>query len=147
VSSTGSYEKVLLDESFTCIVRAEHPLAGGKLTLARYCAAAHLLVTPRGTPGSFVDDALAAIGRARRIAVAVPHFLVVPHLIASSDLVATLATRVASTFATALGLVQMTPPFAPPKFQMAVAWHDRNHQDLPNRWLREQLIAIAAELR
>jgi len=42
---------------------------------------------PRGTPGSFVDDALAAIGRTRRIALAVPHVLVVPYLIASSDLI------------------------------------------------------------
>ena len=31
----GSYEKVLFDESFTCIVRAAHPLASSKLTLPR----------------------------------------------------------------------------------------------------------------
>jgi DNA-binding transcriptional LysR family regulator len=143
----GSYEKVLFDESFTCIVRAKHPLADAKLTLPRYCAASHVLVAPRGTPGSLVDDALAAVGRTRRIAVAVPHFLVVPHLVANSDLVATLATRVASTFADALGLVQLAPPLALPKFQIAVAWHERNHDDPPHRWLREQLIAVAAELR
>jgi DNA-binding transcriptional LysR family regulator len=143
----GSYEKVLFDEAFTCIMRAKHPLARGKLTLSRYCAAAHLLVAPRGTPGSLVDDALSAIGRSRRIALAVPHFLVVPYLIASSDLIATLATRVAATFAETLGLVTMAPPFALPKFEMAVAWHERDHEDPPHRWLREQLLAVAAEVR
>jgi DNA-binding transcriptional LysR family regulator len=143
----GSYEKVLFDESFTCIVRKGHPLAKTNLTLPRYCAAPHLLVAPRGTPGSLVDNALSAIGRSRRIALAVPHFLVVPYLIASSDLIATLATRVATTFADTLGLVTMQPPLALPKFQMATAWHERNQDDPPHRWLREQLLAVAAELR
>lgn len=143
----GSYEKVLFEESFTCIVRAGHPLAAGRLTLPRYCAASHVLVAPRGTPGSFVDDALAAVGRTRRVALAVPHFLVVPHLIASSDLVATLAARVAATFTDALDLVQMAPPLALPRFQIALAWHERDHDDPPHRWLREQLLAVAAEVR
>jgi DNA-binding transcriptional LysR family regulator len=145
--SAGSYEKVLFDETFTCIVRAKHPLARSKLTLPRYCAASHLLVAPRGTPGSLVDSALAAVGRTRRIALAVPHFLVVPYLVAGSDLVATLATRVATTFADALDLVTMPPPLALPKIQIAVAWHERDHEDPPHRWLREQLFAVAAEMR
>lgn len=144
---TGTHEKVLFDESFTCVVRPNHPLAASKLTLARYCAARHLLVSPRGTPGSFVDDALTAIGRSRRIALAVPHFLVVPYLIAGSDLIATLATRVATTFAGALGLVTMSPPLTLPKFQMALSWHERDHDYPPHRWLREQVLAVAGEVR
>lgn len=143
----GGYEKVLFDEGFTCIVRAANPLAGGKLTLARYCSAAHLLVAPRGTPGSFVDDALAEHGRSRRIALAVPHFLVVPHIVAGSDLVATLASRVAALFTETLGLVAMPPPVQLPRFQIALAWHERNHQDAAHRWLREQVLAVAAEVR
>jgi DNA-binding transcriptional LysR family regulator len=106
-----------------------------------------VLVAPRGTPGSLVDDALHVLGRSRRIAAAVPHFLVGPHLIASSDLIATLATRVANTFADALDLVTMPPPLSLPKFQMAVAWHERNQDDPPHRWLREQLLTVAADVR
>lgn len=143
----GMYEKVLFDESFTCIVREGHALADKRMTLARYCAAAHLLVAPRGTPGSLVDDALAALGRSRRVAVAVPHFLVVPYLIASSDLIATLATRVAHTVADALRLVQMPPPIALPRFQIGVAWHERTRADPAHRWLRDQILAVAAEIR
>ncbi len=145
--SAGSYEKVLFDESFTCILRAGHPLAASKLTLARYCTVQHLLIAPRGTPGSFVDDALAALGKTRRVAVAVPHFLVVPYIIAGSDLVATLANRVAALFSETLGLVVVAPPVQIPKFQIALAWHERNHHDASHRWLREQLLAVAAEVR
>jgi DNA-binding transcriptional LysR family regulator len=143
----GSFEKILFDESFTCIVRKNHPLADTRLTLPRYCAAPHLLVAPRATPGSLVDDALAARGRSRRVALAVPHFLVVPYLIASSDLIATLATRVAATFADSLGLVMLPPPVELPRFEIALAWHERNRDDAAHRWLREQLLAVAAELR
>ena len=143
----GSYEKLLFDEGFTCIVRAEHPLAGGRMTLARYCAAAHVLVAPRGTPGSIVDTSLAEHGRSRRIALAVPHFLVVPYIVAGSDLVATLASRIAALFTETLGLVAMPPPVPLPRFQIALAWHERNHNDTPHRWLREQMLAVAAEVR
>src|SRR5262245_58388030 len=53
----GCYEKRLFPETFTCVVRAGHPVARRRLTIARYCALPHLLVAPRGTPGSIIDDA------------------------------------------------------------------------------------------
>jgi DNA-binding transcriptional LysR family regulator len=142
----GFYEKRLFAESFTCIVRAGHPLSRKRLTMARYCAASHLLVSPRGTPGSFVDDALAAVGKSRRVALVVPHFLVVPHVVAASDLVATLATRVAGLFAPLLGLEQLPPPFALSGFAIALTWHERQHHDPAHRWLREQIAAVARDL-
>jgi DNA-binding transcriptional LysR family regulator len=142
----GSYEKMLFDDSFSCIMRKHHPLAKSRMTLPRFCDAAHLLVAPRGTPGGFVDSALGALGRSRRVALAVPHFLVVPYLIASSDLIATLADRLATTFAATLGIVRMQPPLALPRLPIALAWHEREHNDPPHRWLREQIVAVAGEI-
>jgi DNA-binding transcriptional LysR family regulator len=138
---SGMFEKVAFEESFTCVMRADHPLAKSKLTLARYCETPHLMVSPGGTPGSFVDDALAAVGRTRRIAMAVPHFLVVPYVIESTDLIATLATRIALLFAKSLDLVLLPPPIPIPKFTIALAWHERNHHDAAQRWFREQILA------
>jgi DNA-binding transcriptional LysR family regulator len=140
----GSYEKVLFDESFTCVARKGHPLAGTRMTLPRYASASHVLVAPRGTPGSLVDDVLARAGRTRRVAVAVPHFLVVPFVVASTDLIATLPNRVATMLAEPLDLVRMPPPIEIDGFQMAMAWHERMHDDARHRWLREQLIAVSA---
>ena len=105
-----------------------------------------MLVAPRGTPGSIVDDALAAAGRQRRIAVAVPHFLVVPYVVAATDLIATLPTRIAMMFADTLKLACMEPPVEVPPFSMAMAWHERMHDDVRHRWLREQLLAVATEV-
>lgn len=142
---SGMFEKVILRESFTCVLRAGHPLARSRLTLARYCELAHLMVAPRGTPGSFVDDALAAAGRTRRVALAVPHFLVVPYVIAATDLVATLASRIAQLFSATLDLVMMPPPVAIAGFSIALTWHERNHHDPAQRWFRDQIAAVAAE--
>jgi DNA-binding transcriptional LysR family regulator len=143
--TSGMFEKILLHEDFTCVMRAGHPLAGARLTLPRYCDAQHLMVAPRGTPGSFVDDALAAAGRSRRVALAVPHFLVVPYVIAASDLIATLASRIAALFAATLDLVTVAPPVEVPRFAMALAWHERNHHDPAQRWFRDQLAAVTAD--
>ena len=68
-------------------------------------------------------------------------------MFANSDLVGTLPTRVASTFADMLGLERMQPPLPMPKFQLAATWHERTHEDPPHRWLREQVLAVAADLR
>lgn len=142
----GSYEKVLFAETFTCVLRAGHPLAGSRMTLARYTSLGHVLVAPRGTPGSLVDDALAAAGRTRRIAVGVPHFLVVPYVVAASDLVATVPTRLAALVADDAGLVRAAPPVELEPFDMAMAWHERVHGDAGHRWLREQLVAASADV-
>ena len=104
-------------------------------------------MAPRGAPGSIVDTALATVGRTRRIALALPHFLVVPHVVAGSDLIATLANRVAALFTDALGLVCRQPPLELPRFKMTLAWHERSHHDPAHRWLREQLLAVATEIR
>jgi len=138
------YERVLFAETFTCVMREGHPLAESRMTLARYAAANHVLVAPRGTPGSFVDDALARVGRTRRVAVAVPHFLVVPFIVAGSDLIATMPTRIVNLVADRIGLVRTPPPVEVPPFKIAMAWHERVHSDPRQRFLRDELIALGA---
>jgi DNA-binding transcriptional LysR family regulator len=144
----GIYGKKLFEERFVCVVRNGHPLATKKLTIARFAAAPHALIAPRGTDGGFVDDALARLGLKRRVAIAVPHFLVAPHLVASSDLILTLAERVARVLAAPLGLTVLAPPseLALERFTMSAVWHERTHGDPTQRWVRDLLVAEAAAI-
>lgn len=137
----GLYQRRLFDEKFVCVVRAGHPLTRQRMTLARYLAYPHVLVAPRAKPGSWIDDHLEAMGKRRRIAVAVPHFLVAPRLLGRSDLVLTLAVRVAETFARESDLAILAPPIPIPGFTMGALWHERTHHDPGHRYLREQLAA------
>ena len=52
---------VFEEEGFVVVRRAGHPM-GRKLTLARYCAASHVVVSVSGDPHGLVDRALANAG-------------------------------------------------------------------------------------
>ena len=143
----GMYARKLFDERFVCVVRRGHPLASKKLTLARYAAASHALISPRGKEGSQTDDALTRLGLSRRVAVTVPHFLVAPHIVAQSDLVLTLPARVANMLAAPLGLVILEPPseLRLDGFTMSAVWHERTHADPALRWTRELFAEVAKD--
>jgi DNA-binding transcriptional LysR family regulator len=134
----GMFGVKLFDERFVCIVRRGHPLAKKKLTLARFAAASHALIAPGGKGGSFVDESLARLGMSRHVTVTVPHFLVAPHLVAESDLILTVAERVANLLAAPLGLVVLTPPpeLRLEGFTISALWHERTHADPAHVWVR-----------
>jgi DNA-binding transcriptional LysR family regulator len=138
----------LLSDRFVCIARRGHPLAKTKtLTISSFAGAAHALISPWGMEGGYVDDALARLGLQRKVAVAVPHFLVAPHIVASSDLLLTVAERVAEVVAGPLGLVVLAPPqeLALTGFTLSILWHERTHEDPARRWLRDVIIAEGSE--
>lgn len=145
--SAGLYQRHLFDESFVVMMREGHPAASSKLTLEKFCALDHLLVAPRGTPGGYVDEALARLGLSRRVALSVPHFLIAPHVVASTDLVMTVAWRIAAAFRKSHSLVLREPPLALPTFPMHLVWHERTHVEPAHRWLREQIFACAPRAR
>lgn len=140
------YRQTLFDERFVCVLRRDHPAARRKLTLDRYAALHHVLVSPTGRPGSIVDDALARLDRRRHVAVTVPHFLVVPHLLRASDLIVTLAERVARTFAPLFELSIKAPPLELPGFTVSLLWHEREHRDPAALFLRTLVREVAAKI-
>jgi DNA-binding transcriptional LysR family regulator len=144
-NAPGLRHEPLFDERFLCVMRRGHPLAKQRMTLARFVSYPHALVAPRGLRGSFVDDVLATLGKSRRIACAVPHFLVAPHVVARSDLLLTAAERVFTTLAPHLGLVSVPMPVPITGFTLSQMWHERSEQDPGLSWLRGLLREIAAE--
>jgi DNA-binding transcriptional LysR family regulator len=99
---------LLYEEEFAIAMRAGHPL-GARPSLARYCAASHVLVSNNGDPRGAVDVELAKLGRSRRVAVTVTNFLFALALVADSDLV-TAVPRQSSIYARRFGIVLAEPP-------------------------------------
>lgn len=144
--SQGVRGRQLFHDRFVCVVRRDHPLAKKKtLTLSAFSEAAHALVSPWETEGGYVDDALARLGLHRKVAVAVPHFLVAPHIVASSDLLLTIAERVAAVVEGPLGLAVLSPPreLELAGFTNSLLWHERTHDDPARRWIRDVIVAEA----
>ena len=70
----------------------------------------------------------------------VPHFLMVPEIIASSDMVAVLPERLARGYARKLLILE--PPLKLPGFDIASIWHERTHTDPAQQWLRQVLVNL-----
>jgi DNA-binding transcriptional LysR family regulator len=147
LGTSGVRTQTLFDDSFVCVMREDHPLAKRKLSLDAFLALPHVLISPRGETGSgIVDRTLARLGKKRRIALELPHFLVAAHLVRETDLVLTLATRVARELAPMLGLRTVAPPVEIAGFAMAIGWHERRQADAPHAWLRRLVADVAKRL-
>lgn len=135
----GLHSAALFDERYVCVMRDDHPESRHEaLTLERFCALDHALVSPAG--GAFegvTDHALARIGRSRRVTVSVTSFLVLPEILRASNLIAVVPRRLALH---ADGLLMREPPLDIPGFGKTVAWHERTHHDPAHTWLRGLLV-------
>lgn len=125
----------LLPDRMCCVMGARHPLAVQRLTLERFLAADHLRVAMSPTDKRFVDDALAARDLRRNVVMTVPHWMMIPPLLAAGDLVAVVSQRFADRFREQ-GVVAQALPFDSPPFDWTLYWHRRDDQGAAHRWLR-----------
>ncbi len=130
--------RFLLREDFVLVQRKGHPRGPTPPDLSEFCALDHILVSPEG--GGFfgaIDRALDGMGRARRVAVSLPSFLLAPAVLGQSDLVCVFPRRLALDHAQSLDLLPL--PFAVPGFDLQLVWHPRRHHDPAHVWLRTEL--------
>jgi len=139
------HSRSLFEERYVCVLRAAHPLAGaGVLSLEQFCALDHGMVSLEG--GGFrgvTDEALARLGRARRVMLSVPSFLTLLDVVRASDLVALVPRRLLQGVQ---GLALIEPPLEVAGFTKSVAWHARTHDDPGHRWVRALLFETCGEL-
>jgi DNA-binding transcriptional LysR family regulator len=139
----GLRSRRVLVERFVVIGRRDHPALKHKLTLDTFCALEHVLVSPLGASFSGpTDEALAAIGRERRVRLSVQGFAPVVELVAASNLIAVYPERLARRAAPRLKIV--APPLAIAEFAMVAAWHERAQRDPAHQWLRDAVHAALA---
>jgi DNA-binding transcriptional LysR family regulator len=133
----------LYDGEYVCVMRKGHPLARGPLTLKRYCDAHHLLVSFSGRPFGFVDEALASLGRKRRIVLTVNQFFTAGRVVARSDLLTVLPRHFVGVTGIAEELVLRELPFEVPPVHVDSLWHRRQGQRSDHAWLRLAVTAAA----
>ncbi len=130
---------------YVCVMRAGHPLSRGPLTLSRYCAAHHMLVSFSGRAFGFVDEALASLGRARRIVLTVNQFFTAGRVVASSDLLTVLPRHFVKVTGMAQELALRDLPFEVPPVHVDSLWHRRQGQRSDHAWLRLAVAAAAKD--
>lgn len=128
----------LIEETFAVIARAQHPLMRGRLTLAKYLRARHLLIAPRGRPGGIVDGVLSGMGKSRHVALQLGHFAPAPFIVARSDLLLTAPKALADEASKYVALVCKPVPLELPIVPYFMAWHERFDRDPAHRWFRDR---------
>jgi DNA-binding transcriptional LysR family regulator len=119
--------ETLLHETYVVMMRRDHP-AAKNFDLDNWLAYPHVLVSGRGQTRGALDEALAAHGRSRRIAIVVPSFLIVPSLLEGSELIVMLPSRcVPKDSATRFAVFE--PPIPVEGFPLHLAWHARRDGD------------------
>jgi DNA-binding transcriptional LysR family regulator len=83
---SGICHAALYSSEYVCIMRKDHPLADGELTLEAYGAADHVLVNFSDRLQGQADKVLQKIGRARRVMLTVNQFFTAGQIVGGSDL-------------------------------------------------------------
>ena len=137
----------LYDGEYVVVMRKHHPLAQGPLSLDAYCAARHLLVSFSGRPFGFVDEALAAISRQRRVVLTVNQFFTAGLVVAGSDLLTVLPRHFIGGTGVADRLVWHPLPLDVPAVHVDALWHRQHQASSAHRWLREAVRRTAQNNR
>lgn len=132
----GFFQRRLFRHQYVCMFRKGHPLDKGRMTLQAFTNADHVVVVAAGTGHNRVDAMLDDSGIARRIRLRVPHFVAVGHIVAETDLIATVPERFAVRCVEPFGLTYLPHPAKLPEIAINVFWHAKFHREPGNQWLR-----------
>ncbi|MDD2545237.1 MAG: LysR family transcriptional regulator [Burkholderiaceae bacterium] len=131
---------------YLCVMRQGHPLAApGALTLDRFCAARHMLVSFSGRPYGFIDEALASLGRQRRVALTVNQFFTAGRVVAETDMLTVLPEHFIPVTGIADELAQCALPFDVPVVHVDALWRSKGPQQAARHWLLQALTRSARQ--
>ncbi|MBY5438632.1 LysR family transcriptional regulator [Rhizobium leguminosarum] len=134
--------QTLFQEEFVTAQRRGHPRGTTPLTIEEFCDAEHLLISTSGGHFSgMIDNALAEIGRERRVSISIQSYALAPLVLASTDCICTLPRRFLKRFEDTLDL--FPPPLPLSVFGMNLFWHPRMRTDPAHIWLRKMVLQVA----
>lgn len=136
----------LFEERYVCVLRSSHPLAnGGKLTLKKFLAGSHVLIESMGSGHRIIERTFEEHGVRTDMALRLPHFMVVPMIVAETDRIVTVPSRVARVFSALINISVQEVPIRIPSFDVSLFWHPRFAADPGVRWLRDLMADLFSE--
>jgi DNA-binding transcriptional LysR family regulator len=142
MSGLDILQQRLFSVGFVCVVRAGHPEVRERLIQEQFRNLPHAVVKTEGRSRQIIEQYLKEHGIHRRELLRSRHFLSIPMVIASTDLVVTVPTSIGELFRQIADLQILQPPFPIPFIDVKQYWHRYQQTDPGNRWLR----SIVADL-
>ncbi|MBK6321887.1 MAG: LysR family transcriptional regulator [Burkholderiales bacterium] len=133
----------LFQGDLVCVMRCGHALAQGHFTLDDFCEARHMLVSFSGRAFGFIDEALGAVGRTRRVVLTVNQFFTAGKVVTRSDLLTVMPRHFVNVTGFADQFVLRELPFPAPVILVDALWHQRQAGSSAHAWLRAQVADLA----
>ncbi len=131
----------LLMGTFVCVFDPRHADIGNKLTMARYLAHDHVIVSYNGDLRGVVEDAL---GIHRKVRVSVPSFQGLGAILEGTALLATVPTLVAKQIVAGRRRLRTAVlPFSLAGTSLDLLWPAAVDDDEAVRFVREQVVEIS----
>jgi DNA-binding transcriptional LysR family regulator len=138
----GFYQQALFHQPYVCLMRADHPSAAQALGRAAFQELDHVRVEAHGTGHAQLEEHLARLKLRRRVRLTVPDYVSLGHVLASTDLVATVPQRFAERVSGPMGLVVRPLPVRAPASTIHQFWHAGLHGDAGHQWLRARIASL-----
>jgi DNA-binding transcriptional LysR family regulator len=130
------FQQSLYEDEFVCLLRADHPVQGDRLSLQQFRELPQVEVARPYLTKPFLDH-VAGRRIERRIDLRTSHFLSLPAIIQRTDLAATILNGLASYLClTNNNLRTIRPPNIFPPCTLHQFWHRKFHRDPRIQWLR-----------
>ena len=151
------HHRTIWRDRFSCLISRDNPIRD-HFDLDSYLAASHVWVSKTGMgigvgvePGAmqrlgWVDDALARLGKTRRIRVYTRHYQAAMLLAELDDLVITLPSKSAQLQRDNPKVLILPPPFEIPETELKMAWSPLLQHNPAHQWLRGLIAGVARDL-
>ena len=130
----------LFEDTYTCVVWSENPIAHESLTIEQFLDLGHVMVRfGEGESPNFDEHFLRKLNFKRRIEITAPGFDLAPHLVVGTDRIALVTTRLARRYAEWLPLRIVPSSVEIPPLVEVLQWHKAHDQHPAHLWFRAQL--------
>ena len=135
----------LFHEAYVCMTSAPIENSQPQLSVEDYLSKQHILVSSIENNHQQVEQYLRDVNIRRTIALQVPHFSVVPQILACTDWMVTLPKRAAESLDQGRRFATYDLPVTIPDVEVTVHWHQDFQNTEASIWFRELLISTLSD--
>jgi DNA-binding transcriptional LysR family regulator len=132
---------VLWRERYAVVMREGHPFARLRPSVDSLRRLEYALVRAHPATARALHD----LGLADRVRLSIPHFMVLPRILAETDLAVLMPPRLYAEFARLGRYAMWRPRIGLPPLDVAVHWVARYAGDPGLRWLKERIVQLFRE--
>ena len=141
------HEQILAQENLHVICAKTHPKFQGSISRAQFEAAPQVTLVPRSSQahkqshlrGTPIEQLMGGNLPERNIVMHVASFVSIPDIVAATDLIAIVPSRLAQLARYQDKLQLLEVPFVYPKVDIRLLWHKSREKDPSHQWFMERI--------